>query len=64
MVGWTETASQTPAEESATARLEFQSDREPNLNLIASGKSPGEKDELEQGSTFANRARITKRRKM
>ena len=46
------------------ARLEFQSDREPNLNLIAPGKSPGEKEELEQGSTFANRARINKRRKM
>ena len=46
------------------ARLEFQSDREPNLNLIAPGKSPGEKEELEQGSTFANRARINKRKKM
>ena len=30
------------------ARLEFQSDREPNLNLIACGKSPEEKEELEQ----------------
>ena len=30
------------------ARLEFQSDREPNLILIASGNSPEEKEELEQ----------------
>ena len=30
------------------AKLEFQSDREPNLILIASGHSPEEKEELEQ----------------